>query len=84
MRKPRSLLYLLLALLAVAVGIVTNIATAQIPSWLQPHLWLAWPTLGVLAVLFIVLSVREALGRDLEIPRTSKLQAEEDSRSHLY
>jgi tetratricopeptide (TPR) repeat protein len=60
MNLTRSRLYLLLALLTVAVGIATNVATGQMPNWLRPYLWLSWPLLGVLALLFIILSVRQA------------------------
>jgi hypothetical protein len=61
MRLTRSQLYvLLLAVLAVAIPVLTNVATGQMPAWLQPHLWLAWPILVVLAVMFIVMSVKSA------------------------
>jgi len=61
MRLTRSQLYvLLIAILTVAVGIATNVATSQMPPWIQPYLWLSWPILGVLAVLFIALSVSQA------------------------
>lgn len=60
MRLTRSQLYLLLALLTVAIGVVTNVATDQMPTWIQPYLWLSWPILGVLTVLFIALSVHQA------------------------
>ncbi len=56
----RARLYFLLALLTVAVGITTNIATSQMPDWLKPHLWLSWPLLGILALLFVFLSVRQS------------------------
>lgn len=55
-----SLLYLLLALLTVVIGIVTNIATNQVPDWIKPYLWLSWPILLVLTSLFIALSVHQA------------------------
>jgi hypothetical protein len=59
MNLTRSRLYLLLALLTVAVGVVTNIATNQMPDWLQPYLWLSWPLFVVLTLLFIILSAKE-------------------------
>jgi len=67
-----SLLYFLLALLTVAIGVATNFATSQIPSWLQPHLWLSWPILGLLALVFIILSVVEAWQKKPHVPRTSE------------
>ena len=60
MKRSRLLFYVLLAFLGVAVGVVTNIATSQIPPWLQPYLWLSWPILIILALLFIVFSVLDA------------------------
>jgi tetratricopeptide (TPR) repeat protein len=61
MRLTRSQLYvLLLAILTVAVGAVTNVATGQMPPWIQPYLWLSWPILGVLVVLFVALSLYQA------------------------
>jgi len=56
----RARLYFFLALLTVAVGIMTNVATGQMPEWLKPHLWLSWPILGILALLFIIFSVRQS------------------------
>jgi pimeloyl-ACP methyl ester carboxylesterase len=72
MRSSKLLVYVLLSLLTIAVGVVTNIATSQIPTRIQPYLWLSWPILGVLALVFIALSVREALERDTPSPRVSK------------
>ncbi len=60
MNLTRSRLYLLLAFLTVTVGIVTNVATDQMPHWCKPYLWLSWPILGLLVVLFIAISVRQA------------------------
>lgn len=60
MKLTHSRLYLLLALLTVAIGVVTSLATSQLPIWLQPYLWLSWPILGVLAVIFVILSVYQA------------------------
>ncbi len=51
---------LVLAILTVAVGIATNIATAQMPERLKPYLWIAWPVLGLLAAVFIILTVWQA------------------------
>lgn len=70
MRLTRSQLYLLLALLTVAVGVVTNVATNQMPTWIQPYLWISWPILGVLALLFIILSVYQAREEPLQSPRS--------------
>jgi len=64
LKKSRSLFYALLALITVAVGIITNIATTQVPGWLQPFLWIAWPILGVLTIFFIVLTVRNTHEKD--------------------
>lgn len=83
MRSSRSRIYIWLALLTVIVGVVTNVATSQIPAWLQPYLWLSWPILAVFAFVFVLLSVREALGRDYEIPATDQSIAEDASPQHL-
>jgi hypothetical protein len=74
MRLSRSsLLYFSLALLTVALGVATNVATSRIPPWLQPYLWLSWPVLGVLAFLFIILSVVAARQEKPHVPRASEL-----------
>ena len=67
MKLTRSQLsLLLLAILTVAIGVVTNVATGQMPIWLQHYLWLSWPILGLLAVLFIALSVHQARQESVE------------------
>jgi hypothetical protein len=68
-----SLLCFLLALLTVALGVATNVATSRIPPRLQPYLWLSWPVLGVLALLFIILSVVAARQEKPHVPRASEL-----------
>jgi len=73
MRLTRSQFYvLLLAILTVAVGAMTNVATGQMPTWLQPYLWLSWPILGVLVVLFIILSVHQTHQKEPEPPHPSE------------
>ncbi len=71
MRLTRSQLYVLLAILTVAVGLVTNVATGQMPPWIEPYLPLSWPILGVLAVLFVALSVYQARQESVQ-PRPSE------------
>jgi formylglycine-generating enzyme required for sulfatase activity/energy-coupling factor transporter ATP-binding protein EcfA2 len=73
MRLTRSQLYvLLLAILTVAIGVLSNIAAGQMPSWLQPHLWLSWPILVVLTGLFVVLSVYQPRQEAVQPPRPSE------------
>ena len=47
------------ALLTIAIQVVTNIATDQMPEWIKPCLWLAWPLLGLLTVLFLIVTLRQ-------------------------
>ena len=84
MRLTRSQFsVLLLAILTVAVGAVTNVATGQMPPWIQPYLWLSWPILGVLAVLFVALSLYQARQEPpLPEPPTRKRTSEEDIHYH--
>jgi hypothetical protein len=51
------LLTLLSVLFTVAVGVATNVATSQIPSWAQPYIPLAWPSLIVLTALLLVITL---------------------------
>ncbi len=55
-----------LGVVTVAVGVVAPVATAEMPAWSKPHLWIAWPILGVLAVAFGVLTVIQAGKKDSE------------------
>jgi hypothetical protein len=50
-------LTLLSALVTVAIGVAANIATTQIPAWVEPYLPLAWPSLAVLTALLLVITV---------------------------
>jgi energy-coupling factor transporter ATP-binding protein EcfA2 len=47
----------LIALLTLLIAVVTNIATSQLPDNVRPYIWYAWPTLGILALLFLFISV---------------------------
>jgi hypothetical protein len=38
-----------LLFLGIAIAVATNLATAVLPDWLRPYLWLSWPLLIVLA-----------------------------------
>lgn len=46
-----------ITLVTTALAVVTNLATAQVPQWLQPYVWLSWPILGCLVVLLVLLSI---------------------------
>jgi tetratricopeptide (TPR) repeat protein len=67
------LFVLLLGLLTVLISVVANLATSQIPENLKPHLWLSWPLLGILAIVFLILSVfqprEEQTAKSSEPPR---------------
>jgi energy-coupling factor transporter ATP-binding protein EcfA2 len=57
MKLNRSQLsLLLLAILALAIGLVTNVASGQIPESLKSHLWYSWPVLGVLVLIFLIVT----------------------------
>lgn len=47
---------LVLAVLALSIGLITNIATNQMPEPLKPYLWLAWPLLGILVLIFLLVT----------------------------
>ena len=68
MRFARAGLYGLLALLMVAIGVVSDVASGQMPSWAKDHLSLSWPILGGLTLLFAFLSVMQALRGPPENP----------------
>ncbi len=69
MKARRCLLVLSLALLPVVIGVVANIATAQLPDGIKPYLWLAWPALGALFVAAGVLAYLEwRAGREAPTP----------------
>ncbi|HVK23895.1 MAG TPA: hypothetical protein VM677_21285 [Actinokineospora sp.] len=44
--------------LGALVAIVTNVATGVLPESWRPHLWIAWPVLGVLLIGGLVLALR--------------------------
>jgi hypothetical protein len=58
------------ALLAVAavllLPILTNVASGQLPHWLQPYLWLSWPLGALLAIPLVISAVRS--GRTEQSP----------------
>jgi hypothetical protein len=59
MRPGRAALFALLALVTVIVAVASNIASSELPTWAEDYRWLSWPVLGVLAPLFIILSVMQ-------------------------
>ena len=56
---PKTLQYLLLAILTVLIGIATEFAGNAIPKALEPYIWLSWPILLICCLIFVVLSVIE-------------------------
>lgn len=50
-------LNLISVLLTVAIGVATNIATLEIPTWAQPYLPLALPSLIVLTALLSIITI---------------------------
>ena len=58
MKLTRTQMLVLLGILTVVIAIMTNVATNQIPERLKPHLWLSWPLLVALIVVFVVLTHR--------------------------
>ena len=61
MQKNSPVLYVVLfALVSLAIGIVSNVASSQFPDWLQPYLWLSWPLLAILVALAIALGIYDA------------------------
>lgn len=49
-------LTIFLILLNVMIAVVTNIATGILPEQIKPYLWLSWPILGVLVLIYIYLN----------------------------
>ena|GEM_PF-4915515 len=45
-----------LILLNIGIGIITNIATNILPPIIKPYLWLSWPTLGILIIVYLYLN----------------------------
>lgn len=59
--------------LIVLVGSVAQIASSKIPTWLESFLWLSWPLLGVLVILFLIVSfLREREEAKLKLITASK------------
>ena len=56
MRNRLTVVTVLLALLALAAGILTNIATGVLPEEIRPHLGLAWPLLVLVVLFFAILT----------------------------
>jgi eukaryotic-like serine/threonine-protein kinase len=60
MFRPRLIITVLTGLCTlVLLPIATNIATSDLPEWLQPHTRLAWPALGILAFITVGLLISE-------------------------
>ena len=67
-----------LALLTVLGNILSNLASSQIPSVLLPYLRLAWPILGIVTLLGIVLSIflyfqQQSIPSSLQVRKTDSL-----------
>ena len=71
--QPKRLVFIsaVLTLLSIAVGLVTNIATSQVPDWLKPYLGWTWPVLLVLALLLVGLTVFSVLRSAEQEPSSS-------------
>ena len=68
---------ILLAVLTVAVGVVTNVATDQMPDWTEPYRWVAWPVLAALAAVFVVVAARQGgVERSDPLRRQEPIQVE--------
>jgi tRNA A37 threonylcarbamoyladenosine biosynthesis protein TsaE len=39
------------------IAVVSNIAAAQLPDRVKPHLWWAWPVLFLLAIVFVIVTI---------------------------
>ena len=56
MKLSRSQLNgLLLAIVIMAIGVVTSIVGIDVPPAIKPYLWWSWPVLGALFFIFIIL-----------------------------
>jgi len=53
-RRGLSIIVLVGTLAAAGVGAATNIATGVLPGSWRPFLWLAWPVLGLLLLVVVV------------------------------
>lgn len=54
---------LLLSVIVVLLPVATNLATSIVPRVLSPYLWIAWPTMVVLAAVVGTVEYRGRLGR---------------------
>jgi hypothetical protein len=66
---------------AVLVAITMNVATGVIPASWHPYLWIAWPVLGVLVTVGVVLAVATSREGGGEADRISAQRAEYSRRS---
>jgi hypothetical protein len=72
-RKRSRPIIALVPLAAVALSVVTNIATNNLPQKFRPPVWSIWLALALLAILVIVLEVRAAHRHsEIEVARGSK------------
>jgi hypothetical protein len=84
MKMNRSQVYIvLIAVLTLAIGLVTNIASSQLPESYKPRLWYAWPILGLLAALFIIVTVSSSR-ENSENKNTTRVSGPEFSLTHYY
>lgn len=69
MRLTRSQIsVLMLGILTLLTGLVTNVASNQIPDRVKPYLWWSWPLLILLAIAFLVLTLKNEKNPD-GVPR---------------
>src|SRR5215217_9162841 len=71
-RRTGSALAVVAGLVAVLLAVATNVATSSLPEAWRPYLWIAWPGMGLLAVLSIALAVwQQHIGAQRETPPAS-------------
>ncbi|HKS09319.1 MAG TPA: hypothetical protein VJS13_07200 [Pyrinomonadaceae bacterium] len=56
MKLPRPQIYVLIIVVTLLIGFVTNIASNQLPERLKPYQWMSWPLLFLLAVALLILT----------------------------
>ena len=56
MKPTRPQIYVLVAIVTVLLGLVTNVASNQLPERLKPYLWISWPLLVALAAVLLFLT----------------------------
>lgn len=57
--SKKFLVQILLLLLSTIIAIISNVASSILPLSFQPYLWVSWPLLVILLIIFIIIQTKQ-------------------------